>query len=167
MSPITEQDRQRVAERLAPLAAMFPNWKPTPQTIEAYVVVLADVDPFLLEAAIFELLSRPLEFMPVAGKIRQVAFDLGAPAIPDPYEAWSEVLGYFRGQTDVHPMVDRAVALLGGWKLLGQSENQVADRARFLECYRMATEKSEDSRRALPQVKQLVAHLGRRKELPG
>ena len=169
---IHPEEKQRIEYRLAPLAAMFPNWKPDDLTTEAYVVALADVDPLSLEAAILHLLSQPLKFMPSAGEIRHASFDLqaGNGGPPTAYEAWGIVgtaikagAGYpvtgVYPAPDVHPLVEKTVNYIGGWRHLAASENYTADRARFIEAYNQVREREVEQVRMLPQVREQMKAL--------
>jgi len=187
---IDEPDRQRVLERLAPLVAAFPNFHPDPATFEAYVLVLVDVDPLLLEAAILQLISRPLEFMPSPGRIREEALDLMDGRLSGP-DAWALVaqelrrgVGHFTGpvvayvpgsdqpvtsygeEPRVPPDVQRAVDAVGGWSRLRSSDNYSADRARFLEAYAVYADRSRNDARMLPAVRQVVSALAGRMQSP-
>lgn len=169
---IDPNEKQRIEHRLAPLAAMFPNWKPDALTIEAYVVALADVDPLSLEASILHLLSQSREFMPTAGTIRHTAFDLqaGNGGPPTAYEAWEmvqiakdagagyPVAGVFE-KPEVHPLVEKAVNYVGGWRHLVESENYTADRARFVDAYNQVREREIEQVRMLPQVREQLKAL--------
>ena len=172
---IEPAERQRIIKNLAPLAAMFPNWKPDDYTIEAYVIALADLDPLSLEAAIFHLLSQPLRFMPSAGTIRHSAFDLqaGNGGPPSAYEAWGmvgtaikagagyPVAGVYQAP-DVHPLVEKTVNYIGGWRHLAASENYTADRARFIDAYNQVREREVEQVRMLPQVREQLKALADR-----
>jgi hypothetical protein len=174
MTEIPEHDRQRVLEVIAPLVAMFPNFKPEqPEiTFEIYVRILVDMDPLMLEAAIFSLLSQPLEFMPTAGKIRHTAASLvdRASGVMDAFEAWGlvqscldagaghPIIGQsFNGSGD--KQVDKAVRYLGGWRSLSMSDNHTADRARFIQCWDRMSERDREERTMLPQIRQAIAAL--------
>lgn len=169
---ISPEEKQRIQYRLAPLAAMFPNWKPDDLTIEAYVVALVDIDPLSLEASILHLLSQPRDFMPTAGTIRHVAFDLqaGNGGPPGAYEAWEIVgkaikagAGYptvgVYPDPDVHPLVEKTVGYIGGWRHLAASENYIADRARFVDAYNQVREREVEQVRMLPQVREQLKIL--------
>ena len=172
---IPPDEKQRIEYRLAPLAAMFPNWKPDDLTIEAYVIALVDVDPLSLEAAILHLLSQDRDFMPTAGTIRHTSFDLqaGNGGPPAPYEAWGIVgtaikagAGYpvagVYPAPDVHPLVELAVNYVGGWRHLAASENYTADRARFIDAYNQVREREDEQVRMLPQVREQLKALADR-----
>lgn len=171
---INENDRQRVLEKLAPLVAMFPHYKPenADLTFEVYVRMLVDLDPLMLEAGILHLLSQPLEFMPSAGVIRQTGFDLRARAagVLTPYEAWAEVRAYIdagaghpisgrglNGHPD--PAIQKAVKSVGGWRVLSLSENLVADRARFVDSYRELCRRDTEMATTHPEVQAIMGKL--------
>jgi len=169
---IHPDERQRIEYGLAGLMAQFPNWKPDDLTIEGYVRVLIDIDPLLLESAILHLLSQKREFMPVAGTIRHTAFDLeaGNGGPPTAYEVWElagkalnagagyPVAGVFQ-PPGIHPLVEKAVRYIGGWRQLATSENYVSDRARFVDAYNQVREREIEEVRMLPQVREQVKAL--------
>jgi hypothetical protein len=175
---VDENTRQRVQERIAPLASMFPNWHGTPETVEAYVQVLADLDPLMLEAAIFQLLSTRLDFMPTAGTIRQTAYDLSDRAAGrlGPYEAWEAVVrafadvGAYRSPDFDDPIIGDAVKAVGGWRNLCASDNMVADRARFIDAYTRLSSRRREDEAMLPDMRRrfilLVDKLSANRSLP-
>lgn len=165
-------DYQRVLTALKPLTVLYPNWKPADSVWKSYVMVLADIEPELLERAIVQLVGEPREFMPVPGIIRQLAFDLKdvASNLPDAYEAWEQVLADIsRGmghpiagngmEPEAHPLAVKAAQMIGGWRFLAQSENQYTDRARFIDAYERAKEKQAFTARMLPETRRYIAEL--------
>lgn len=170
-SKIPAEDQTRIRQTLAPLAGMFPHWDPGDETIMGYIVTLADLDSLLLESAVFHLLSQPLKFMPTAGEIRHAAFDLrdGNGGPPDPYEAWAQVEQaknngagnpLFKDRDhNVHPLVEKAVRYIGGWRNLAMSENHVSDRARFIDAYGQVKDREIEDQRMLPEVRDTMKAL--------
>ncbi len=152
------KDADQMLITLAPLVAMYPNWRPEPETIKLYAMVLSDMDQALLEEAIIVLLTEPMEFMPVAGAIRDAALDLlrYQEEEPNVYTAWSQVTGYFNGRKDTHPLVDEAAKLIGGWKAIGQSTNLPSERARFIEAYRELVKERRQKARMLPRTRKFI-----------
>lgn len=174
MAEISEPDRQRVLQAIAPLVAMFPNFKleQPDLTFEMYVRILVDLDPLILEAAVVSLLSQPLDFMPTAGKIRHAAAALISQASGDidAYEAWEIVRRCLEAGAG-HPIVgrsfdgsgdenvDQAVRYLGGWRALTLSDNPVSDRARFIQCWDRMAKRERDDRAMLPEIRRAIGAL--------
>ncbi len=172
LNGVDEETRQLIHERIAPLSGQFPNWHADELTVEGYVIVLADLDPLMLESAIFHLMSQRREFMPTAGTIRHAAFDLaqGNGGPPDPFEAWEQVNQALlngaghpivgEGMTPaVHPLVEKAVRYIGGWRYLSASDNPVADRAHFVKAYKQTVDREVEDLRMLPQVRERIKAL--------
>jgi hypothetical protein len=71
------------------------------------------------------------------------SFEVGAPTA----ESWS------------NPLIQKAIDAIGGWVMLCHSENEVADRARFLEAYNVYLARERETVRMLPGVQQVVKRL--------
>lgn len=131
------------AELVAVLMAAYPSAKSTPRTSEVYERMLMDLDVRAANAAVERLLATS-RFMPTVAEIREACMDLMHGDRKAGGEAWGECLqsisrfGVYRvpGQDFVFqdPVIDRVVRALG-WTNLCSSENQAADRARFIELY--------------------------------
>ena len=165
-----DDSRTGVAEVLAFLAALYPQFKLTRATIHAYEEVLGDIPPELLKAAARHVGSRSA-FFPAAAELRQAVFELGIinRGVPTGYEAWQQVKGQFNGRRPaLHPLARRALERLGGLEAFGQSalRDEPSWRARFLEAYEQLLEQEEVARRMLPQVRAMVEMLppGREEE---
>jgi len=134
------------------------------ERLKAYELVLGDLEPELLEAAVVQCLAT-CRFFPRPAEIRDAAFDLRKGGKPSCYDGWAEVTEQIRhkglyGQPEFsHPAIEDAVRQVGGWQFLCLSENPVADRARFVEAYEQADRRSDKAERMLPQVKALAARL--------
>ena len=154
---------------LAALAALYPYFKLKPVTIDAYYAILGDLDENLLEAATLQIGSEGRRFFPVAGELRQCAFDLldRQADVPTAWDAWAEVCkrigdtGYDRKWIPEfsHPLIKRAVDAVGGWLVLCMSENGVADRARFAQAYETLAKRERIKSRILPEVREAVERL--------
>lgn len=128
---------------VAVLVAAFPNSKLTDDTVGIYVRMLADLDYPAANAAVEKLLATS-KWPPTVAEIREAAVSLHVGEVKSGGEAWGAVLRaigrYGRNRT---PGVDfelgDPVALetvrAMSWRELCDSENQVADRARFIELY--------------------------------
>lgn len=177
---IDKDVERRVMKTLAPLVALYPHWGAGKDTIKSYVIVLADVEPAALQAAIGALMTEQREFMPGAAMIRSRAMDIlgGANDLPTEYDALEIAFKAVRdgrghpihGQSkewDIPPIVDQAVRMIGGWTSLAMSENPVSDRARFVDAYRMVRERQVKERLLLPDVQTQMKALADVMSNPG
>lgn len=165
--------RVEVAKVIAVLEAGFPAFRsnvPIAQVVDVWAQVLGDLDATgLLRAATSYLEGHT--FFPSVGELRARYFELGETAngIPAAQEAWSEVKHAFRrgfsrwhaptAETWTHPLVHRALDCIGGWYALCDSENDAADRARFIEAYNVLLGRERDRERMLPQVREYIEQL--------
>jgi len=155
-----------VALALAPLLATWPEEEMPPVRIRAYVMVLGDLEPELLQAAVAHCIAT-CRFFPKPAEIRQAAFDLRSRAegAPDPMAGWGQVVdeigrvGSYGMPCFSHQVVTDAVRLVGGWQRLCLSENMASDRARFVEAYKELQTRRESDARMLPAVRDLVLML--------
>lgn len=131
------------AKLVAVLMAAYPTNKATAQTSGIYERMLADLDYPAANAAIERLLATA-KWMPTVAEIRETTLTLAIGEQKPGGEAWGAVLkaiqaeGYMRkpGQDFVFsdPTTARCVQLMQ-WSKLCNSENETADRARFVELY--------------------------------
>jgi hypothetical protein len=132
-----------VAKLIGVLIASFPSTKATPETSAVYERMLADLDYPAANAAVERLLATA-KFMPTIAEIREATLAVCAGEVRPGGEAWGAVLratgshGYVRppgeGWEFTDPITAQCVKALG-WKAICDSENQAADRARFIELY--------------------------------
>jgi hypothetical protein len=111
--------------------------------ITAYAALLADLDYARCNAAVRVLLQSK-SWIPAVADIRKVVLELERGPVRPAGDAWGEVLravsryGAWRSPgvdfQFADPEVARCVHALG-WKVLCLSEDQTADRARFIELY--------------------------------
>ena len=154
---------RRIAAALVPLLVTWPTEGMPAERLKAYELVLGDLEPELLEAAVVQCLAT-CRFFPRPAEIRDAAFDLRKTK-PSCYDSWAEVTEQIRhkglyGRPEFSdPAIEDAVRQVGGWQMLCLSENPVADRARFVEAYEQADRRSDKAERMLPQVKALAARL--------
>lgn len=137
-------NRVDTATATAVLAAAFPTWKPTAETIEMWHAMLQDLDAGLVMAAVGEWVLTE-EWPPsVAGIRRRCAALAGATSKPAT-EAWAEVsaqadeFGYENYGNSPRPpwssdLVRRAVRAIGWWEICNGS-NPTATRAQFIRAY--------------------------------
>jgi hypothetical protein len=153
---------QEILKALTVLASAYPRFDLPEQTIRIYQRLLADLDFDLLKAATLQCATTHT-FFPAVAEIRAAAVDLKAMAdgIPSDIEAWGQVLEQMRkvgsyGTPDFsHPLVDQVVRQMG-WINLCMSENQIADRARFLEAYSQTNKVTRRRSQMLPEVLDIV-----------
>ena len=165
-----------IVQVMGVLAAAYPSFNLTRETIAVYQRVLSDVPDELLQGAALDAVSKS-RFFPTVAELRDAALSIkriGA-GEPSAFEAWDEVCRLIRDQGHgstpefSHPWIAAAVRQSGGWVRLCMSENSVADRARFLEAFADAQRRNLEADRTLPQVRDLALRLAsaRRPELPG
>ena len=145
------------AKLVAVLMASFPSNRATSTTSQVYERMLADLDYPAANAAVERLLATA-KWMPTIAEIRETTLTLAVGEQKPGGEAWGTVLkaiaaeGYTRtpGRDFVFtdPTTARCVDLMQ-WSKLCSSENEVADRARFVDLYdKLAV---QDRRKALSE----------------
>jgi hypothetical protein len=165
-----------VVEVCGVLAAAYPSFSLTRETIAVYQRVLSDLPDELLQTAALDAISK-CKWFPTVAELRDAALSIRTNSMAQlsAFEAWDEVCRLIRDQGHVstpefsHPWIAAAVRQSGGWVRLCMSENTVADRARFIEGFQDAQRRNLEGERTLPQVKDLALRLSsaRRPELPG
>lgn len=155
------------AKLVSVLLAAFPSPQNTTKTSEIYERMLADLDYAVANAAVERLLATR-ERMPSIAEIRKACLDLTMGETRAGGEAWGDVLkcisryGVYRSPNRdfqfQDPVAARCVAALG-WEALCNSENQTADRARFIELYdKLAvTARRDENTNQLPAAQRLRA----------
>jgi hypothetical protein len=147
------------------LGDIFPSFPLSSSAIEVYVRLLEDIPGLVLEQAALDHISRST-FFPSIAELRPAAFSIiqAIDPIPSEYEAWSEVQAEISrvGQGDrpqfKNSLVAKAVEQLG-WRYLCLSENQVADRAHFIQAYQLLAERKRHSIRRLQIVTEFIDGL--------
>ena len=131
--------RVEVAKLVGVLMAAFPSNRVTPQTAQVYEEFLQDLDYDKANAAVRRLVTTA-RFMPAIAEIREACVESAHGQVRPGGDAWGDVLaavrkfGIYRTPQFADPVVARAVQSLG-WGEICNSENQAADRARFIELY--------------------------------
>ncbi len=167
-----------VAKIVAVLMVSYPNarWIPSrpgrngepdmPGTSTAYEHMLRDLDYETTNAAVERLLAITPRFPPSVAEIREAVLALTVGETRPGGAAWGDVVkairrfGYMRspGKDFTFPdlLVAEAVSAMN-WAELCSSENQVADRARFIELYDRlaATRRRSQLSESLPAVREL------------
>lgn len=142
----------------------------SPTTVEVYSRILADIDDDLLKAGVVHLLSEAT-FWPKPAEVRRAALRLVQRNERTAGEAWAMVgrylnlpqttwIGGVRYRARALPEdVQRAVEAVGGISYLRQSENVMADRARFLQAYEALQARESERARMLPEVRRVVERV--------
>lgn len=159
------------------LASAYPKFELTEPTIRIYKELLADIPPEILQLAAKGVISENV-FFPAVAELRKKAFEImcNHQSLPTAFEAWSKVRGFLsdgRGhpivsngkEWGIDPLLHKVVGYVGGWTYLATSENQAADRARFIQAYEATVEREQEGARMLPQVRDLTAQLANSRRL--
>lgn len=137
------------------LGACYPTPPVGEETIRAYVRVLVDFEEKLVERAVLRLV-KTATFLPRIAEILAVVFEEahGEDALPTAEEAFeilSRAVRKFGGHrpfptTIPHAaLIQRALRQIGGWSYFCQeSENLVADRARFIDAFNGVLRRERD-----------------------
>lgn len=167
-------DIQDVAQIIGVISAAYPNFNPSELTAEIYYQTLNDIPADELKTATLHCITESgRKFAPSVGEIRGAVAELRGYSgnVPSSFQAWEEVLeqfrvtGYYREPQFSHLLIEKAVRALG-WKELCQSENQVADRARFIQCYEQLTDRATREEMLLPEVRGFIEANGARLQAP-
>jgi len=154
--------KPEITKALMVLAAAYPRFELPTATVEIYCRLLVDLDFDTLKAATLQC-ATIYKFFPTVAEIRLAAVELQtmAEGIPSEAEAWGEVvkglreIGSYGYPKFSHELIDQVVKQFG-WRNLCLSENQSADRARFMDAYSSAFKDSRRRAQMLPEVLQLV-----------
>ena len=109
-------------------------------TLAAYQGMLADIPDETLLAAVKEQIRTNEYFPTIAAIARSAAvIETGIGSLPSAMDAWGEVCEHMRKGEQMqpkfsNPFIDQIVTDMC-WYNLRISENQTADRARFIEAY--------------------------------
>lgn len=138
------------AQLVAILAASYPGWAPTRETVLAWVSHLTDLDADTAAVVARDLVAVEPRWPTIAGFRRAYAAHLGWLS-PSPSEAWRQVQDAIRtgSRRWSHPAVEEAVTTIG-WRSLAMSENPDTIRAQFRRAYEdAATAADTDTLRAM------------------
>jgi len=134
-----------------------------------WIEQLSDIDADMLRVACANYRSSCEEWLPPAGKIRNMALDLAEPNHRRPgIEAWGDVVkafhevGVYGAPQFDDPLVADVVKMLG-WDTLCKSEDQTADRARFIAGYEAIASRKRDDALMLPEVRRVSQLIGARR----
>ncbi len=135
--------RQEICALLALASSSYPSMQardPKP-VVDAWSILLADIDPVVAKAAIIKV-CRESQFFPSVAQIIAAAkqLDPDNEKLPTAAEAWEEVkrlitdIGPYRAPAYSCDTVRRAAQSIG-WLQLCTGDNAEADRAHFLKIY--------------------------------
>jgi hypothetical protein len=151
------------------LAAAFPKAQATAETQNLYYALLKDLPAEVVMAAVLRVISEwEYSYLPPVATIRKAAVANQVPPGSTPDELWESVTNAIRkhgynnpakAEADCGPLAWTIVQKMGGWQVLCQSENTVADRAHFLKMAGSVTERGKQQAAALPQVEELTKLL--------
>lgn len=150
-----------IAQIVGVISSAYPNFNPSEATVEVYYQTLHDLPAEELKMAVLHCISENgRKFAPSIGEIRGTVAELrkAVSNVPSSYQAWQEVLTQMRENGGdygrpvwSHPLVERVVKQLG-WRNLRMSEDQTADRARFVQAYEQLLARAERDDMLLPEV---------------
>ncbi|MHC1762112.1 MAG: replicative helicase loader/inhibitor [Negativicutes bacterium] len=164
--------RQEVCALVALASSSYPTMQsrdPRP-IVEAWALMLADLDAVVAKAAIIKV-RRESKFFPSVAQLVAAAAELDPrlAKLPTTAEAWEEVesliqtVGPYRAPEYSCDTVKRAVRAIG-WQHLCMGENPEADRAHFLRLYESMRSRYREDREnekvlALSGVEELIKAL--------
>ena len=145
--------------------------------VQAYIATLSDIDGDLLKAAALRYIENNVyPRIATPGELRQYAAEIvsRAQGLPAATEAWGEVMhqlryvGSWGAPSWTTPLIARAVADIGGWVNLCNTENITADRARFIDAYSERAKRHTQDMMQMPASEQYQAQLtDKLREQPG
>lgn len=164
-----------ISKLLKEIAAAYPNWKATEDTIKVWTVYLADMDDALLVAAVRSFISSSDHaFAPSIPEIRKAGAELKrqTAGIPTAYEAWEDVIAAGSGTKRrlmpgnvieewqyvfKHPIVRRVAEQLGWPSRFPNFDNEMADRSHYIKAYDQAVAAAIKAETQLPHVTNYIA----------
>lgn len=179
--------KESITEILIILAASYPRFNLTKDTITAYVAMLKDVEPEALKAAAFYCASNS-SFFPSVFELRQAVAEINRKAekIPNAYEAWEDLITAGSGKWAhaiegedgrfyidygeyqfIHPLVGKVAKMLGWPRMFPGEDNPSTDRAHFFKAYEQAVSEYLASERMLPDVQAYISSRHMTKKLEG
>lgn len=164
-----------IAEILAVISIAYPNFIVTEKTNEVYWQILSDIPTDELKAACLHCISESgRKFAPSVGEIRGAVGELRSMSanMPSSFQAWQEVQkqisdngGDFGKPIWSCLLVEKTVQAIG-WRNLRLSEDQTADRARFIQCYEQFQERAQKEDLLIPEVRGYIETKGGRMLAP-
>lgn len=148
-------DKVSTTKAIAPLQLAFKGALEKDR-LQFYVMMLSDIPPQILEAAVKKLIMTN-KFLPSIAEIREVAYGIkgiiSGTAAPDESEAWGEVVkaiqsvGYYGKPTFSHEAITAAVNNIG-WQDICTTPNEGTNtlRSQFRRAYQLAAQRQKDNR---------------------
>jgi hypothetical protein len=164
--------KAEIVKLWAVLCATYPQYSKDLQpdtlelTVSVYQELLADIPIATLQASAKQHIASS-KWFPTVAELRQGATSISTTQHVTALEAWGEVKAamlawnrYSNGgdpawPTFSNPLIANMVRNLGGMIALQDSENEVADRARFVEGYNVLLRRAEDDKMLLPGTREL------------
>lgn len=137
--------RLEVAQLVAVLADAYPRAPVSVETVKVYESLLADLEFEVTQQAVARLIATS-KWFPTIAEIRAAVVEIRCGPRRSGVEAWGDVvkairfLGAYRLPTFDDPLVAECVRT-AGWVNLCRSDNDAADRARFIELYEALRER--------------------------
>ena len=167
--------KQDVFEVLTMLAAAYPRYKLVKETIQAYSVLLQDLDAEELKTAAMDCAAKR-DFYPSVHELRQAVVEIRRKTnrVPSGYEAWGEVLAAGTGtrkeveetdqgweiiKTDFvfsHPLVEQVARMMGWPVSFPGGQTEMADRAHYIKAYDQAINDAMNNEITLPEVREFI-----------
>lgn len=170
-----------IAKSVAVIAAAYPSFNASKETVEVYCKLLQDLPVEELNVAVLKVCAENgRKFAPSIGEIRGAVAELRqrAQGVPSAVEAWEEVIhapksGGWKRATDeknengdtiieftpyvwTHPLVERIVTQLG-WPRFPDWNNESFERAHFFKQYEAALPRYASEASELPVVAEYVS----------
>nr|DAO45703.1 MAG TPA: replisome organizer [Caudoviricetes sp.] len=148
-------DKVSTTKAIAPLQLAFKGALEKDR-LQFYVMMLSDIPPQILEAAVKKLIMTN-KFLPSIAEIRETAYGIkgiiSGTAAPDESEAWGEVVkaiqsvGYYGKPKFSHEAITAAVNNIG-WQDICMTtyDGMNTLRAQFRRAYQLAAERQKDNR---------------------
>lgn len=146
-----------------------PRWifDPTKAVAAFWFDLLTDVPGEALLPAFRQYVASGEKYPPNPGQLRQIV--LGAVKLDCPSwgEAWDEVMRALRSvgswgtPTWSHPAIERAVANMGGWRVLCgmETDNTSTWRAQFRDLYNSVISRAEAEQHMVPSLREVRDRL--------
>jgi hypothetical protein len=140
-------NEREAASVIAILAAAFPQWPASRETVAVYVDALVDLDHQQVREAVRELIFTEERWPSIAAIRRQVAIRSHVLA-PTPVDAWAEVTRHSAngGRKSLpawsDPAISETVTAIGWWNICASSNLETL-RAQFLRLYEEVRKRSD------------------------
>jgi hypothetical protein len=161
-------------ELVRQLAAAHRPYGWTDESVDGYVMALADLDVDLVRRAVVDAI-RTHDKMPTPAELRRIALSLvvDGDGPPDVDAAWSEVLrrlgthGRLRTPQWSHPLIGEAIEALGGWgRVCATDDDMTGLRIRFHRAYTTYAARAEQWALTSPGLNEAAALVAGATRLP-